>query len=210
MDQLCPPLQRRTAERSLSEGDALGMMMVAVLVGGAPDSGPAQRQPVLLGQEDRASVDVIQGDQSRRAASPWWCRTCPPRGSPWHAIARGGLPWWGQARPPQATPGHPWAHLPPRRFRCAGRPARPPARGWRRQAWTSRYGCAYAPFRAKAPGPRLSGPRCPRRRSSLRICRSRTERGAPWPSPRAARLLSSLNCPPSRGPPSCSTAKLDF
>ena len=67
MDQLGPALQRRPAERSLSERDPLGMMMVAVLVGVAQDRGPAQRQPVLLGQEDRAAVDVIEGDQSRRA-----------------------------------------------------------------------------------------------------------------------------------------------
>ena len=39
--------------------------MVAVLVAVALDRGAAQRQPVLLGEEDRAPVDVVQGDQSR-------------------------------------------------------------------------------------------------------------------------------------------------
>ena len=64
-NQLRPALQRRPAQRSLSERDPLGMMVVAVLVGVALDRGAAQREPVLLGEEDRAPVDVVERDQPR-------------------------------------------------------------------------------------------------------------------------------------------------
>ena len=179
VDELSAALQRGAAQRSLPERHALGVMMVAVLVAFAHDRGAAQGHSVLLGEEDRAPVDVVERHQPRQQDRQG--RVGLPGGQvgPGPRPAGGGCRRRRRAGPGAGGRGVSRRRSAGRRSRCAGRRARPPAPGWRRRAWTSRCGCACAPSRATARGPAAIWAPLSPPASRPRISRSRTDRGAP-------------------------------